>query len=263
MSEQAVDRVEYVPTTEEIREYVEIGGEQRPWEEPTPEKDAARAAAFDRWLAAHDAEVLAVRSEALDTLQRIADRLGTSRLGTLYGLAAEMNEALLHITPDAPAPSDAASEREALATIAERDEAAVELFARKEARARAVASVGGTPVFPDRAAARRAAETILRRNRIIWSTVGPDADDGSLPATEEAQRWSKHVLADIVPGNELLVAMVRMNPALATDAERDTAEMLSLHTADLRAKHSGQAITAPARRFPTEAADLFSEGRHE
>lgn len=141
MSEQAVDRVEYVPTTEEIREYVEIGGEQRPWEEPTPEKDAARAAAFDRWLAAHDAEVLAVRSEALDTLQRIADRLGTSRLGTLYGLAAEMNEALLHITPDAPAPSDAASEREALATIAERDEA--EEWADRLAAAIAPADVLG------------------------------------------------------------------------------------------------------------------------
>jgi len=47
---------EYVPTTEEIRDYVEVGGEPRPWMPPEPTKDAARAAAFDRWLAAHDAE---------------------------------------------------------------------------------------------------------------------------------------------------------------------------------------------------------------
>ena len=40
---------EYTPTTAEIREYVEVGGEPRPWE---PER-------FDRRLAAHDAEVAA------------------------------------------------------------------------------------------------------------------------------------------------------------------------------------------------------------
>lgn len=50
---------EYTPTTEELREYVEMGGEQSPWLPPTPEKDALRAAAFDRWLAAHDREVAA------------------------------------------------------------------------------------------------------------------------------------------------------------------------------------------------------------
>jgi hypothetical protein len=44
-------------TTEEIREYVEVGGQSRPWEGPTLNQDAARAAAFDRWLAAHDREV--------------------------------------------------------------------------------------------------------------------------------------------------------------------------------------------------------------
>lgn len=53
---------EYTPTTAEIREYVEVGGEPRPWEPVTEESDALdarRAAAFDRWLAAHDREVAA------------------------------------------------------------------------------------------------------------------------------------------------------------------------------------------------------------
>jgi len=43
---------DYMPTTAEMREYVEMGGEQAPWHQPTPEIDASRAAAFDRWLAA-------------------------------------------------------------------------------------------------------------------------------------------------------------------------------------------------------------------
>ena len=53
---------EYTPTTAEIREYVEVGGEPRPWEPVTEESDALdarRAAAFDRWLAAHDGVVAA------------------------------------------------------------------------------------------------------------------------------------------------------------------------------------------------------------
>lgn len=53
---------EYTPTTEEIREYVETGGEPRPWVELDDTEKAlekARSEAFDRWLAAHDAEVRA------------------------------------------------------------------------------------------------------------------------------------------------------------------------------------------------------------
>src|SRR3546814_10810382 len=64
---------EYTPTTAEIREYVEVGGEPRPWEEITPEtesKEAARAAAFDRWLAAHDAQVLRDAAEDWEALVR-------------------------------------------------------------------------------------------------------------------------------------------------------------------------------------------------
>lgn len=51
---------EYTPTTAEIREYVETGGEPRPWVEldaAEEAREAARAAAFDRWLTAHDAEM--------------------------------------------------------------------------------------------------------------------------------------------------------------------------------------------------------------
>lgn len=52
---------EYTPTTEEIREYVEIGGEPRPWEPPNRAMDDKRAAAFDRWLA----QTIATETEAL------------------------------------------------------------------------------------------------------------------------------------------------------------------------------------------------------
>ena len=47
---------EYTPTTEEIREYVEVG-DTKLWESPSPEVDARerrRGAAFDRWITEHD-----------------------------------------------------------------------------------------------------------------------------------------------------------------------------------------------------------------
>lgn len=65
------EREEYVPTTDEIREAaVETGG-YSPWFPPTPERDAKRGVAFDRWLAEHDREV------AADALRDAATYMGT------------------------------------------------------------------------------------------------------------------------------------------------------------------------------------------
>lgn len=53
---------DYTPTMAEIREYVETGGEPRPWvelDEVEESREKARAAAFDRALAEHDREVAA------------------------------------------------------------------------------------------------------------------------------------------------------------------------------------------------------------
>lgn len=139
---------------------------------------------------------------------------------------------------------------------------AQDLFARKSRRASAVALVGGTPLFEKRCDARRAVKTVLERNYVIFSNYGPSPEDGSFPSTEDAERWSQHVLEDIVPGNELVVAIVEINEPLTTAADRQVAELLRLHTRDLAEKHRGVPITAPARRFPAEVQNLFIEGEH-
>lgn len=73
---------QYTPTTAEIREYVEVGGEPRPWEEYNEELDAKRAAAFDRWLTAHDREVAekAWREGNTATIAYYASRVGDDGL---------------------------------------------------------------------------------------------------------------------------------------------------------------------------------------
>jgi hypothetical protein len=133
------------------------------------------------------------------------------------------------------------------------------LLARKASRRAAVELVGGTPTFDSRDAARRAVAKILERNRVIFNNYGPSPDDGSHASREEADRWRRHVLEDIVPGNELVVAIVDINESLASGKDREAAELLRLHTQDLAEKHGGSDLMAQARRFPATANEIFAE----
>jgi|SRR6185312_942685 len=132
------------------------------------------------------------------------------------------------------------------------------LLSKKQTRAAAVAQVGGVPTFASRSAARHAVEMILNRNETIFRIVGPDTSDGSLPSEEAAARWRDRVLGDIIPGNELIVAIVEMNPDLATNADRLAAEQLRLHVQDLSRKHRHNEVLAPALRFPEAAAHILA-----
>lgn len=48
----------YVPSEEEMREYVVVGGEYRPWAPPGDGTETARGAAFDRFIAKVQADAL-------------------------------------------------------------------------------------------------------------------------------------------------------------------------------------------------------------
>lgn len=132
-----------------------------------------------------------------------------------------------------------------------------DLLSRKAARGEAVAMVGGTPLFKTRADARKVVKEILEKNRIIFRNFGPDVADGSIASMEEAERWSRHVIEDIVPGNELIVAIVENNRPLTNAEDREAAELLRMHTRDLAEKHRGRPVAALARRFPEAANNLF------
>ena len=134
------------------------------------------------------------------------------------------------------------------------------LLALKRARAAAVALVGGTPLFQNRDEARTAVTVLLERNATVFNAYGPDPDEGSLPTTEAAERWSRLVLEEIGPRNDLVVAIVEMNTALTTQADRAAAELLRRHNADLVAKHRDGITEAHVHRFPPEAERIFLDG---
>ncbi|MEV5751141.1 hypothetical protein AB0L00_25255 [Actinoallomurus sp. NPDC052308] len=120
-----------------------------------------------------------------------------------------------------------------------------------------MASIGGTPIFTNRLDARRAAERLLLRNRILFETRGPDRSDGSTNSLETAAAWSTVVLDEIVPNNRLLVALVEVNSELATAKDQIAAELLRQHTDDLERKHQSGVLISPAQRFPLQAENLF------
>ena len=57
----------YVPTPQEMREYVVSGGEYRPWAPPGDRAETARGEAFDRFIAK-------VRADALRAAQAIFEK---------------------------------------------------------------------------------------------------------------------------------------------------------------------------------------------
>jgi hypothetical protein len=129
----------------------------------------------------------------------------------------------------------------------------------KERRRHAVALLGSAPDYSSRQDARTAVAALLTRARVAFETHGPSPGDGALPTVEAAARWSEVVLDTIVPAHELVVAIVANNPNLAQQRDVEAAECLRLHAVDLRNKHAGLPLTAPAMRFPVEANELFAE----
>jgi len=132
------------------------------------------------------------------------------------------------------------------------------LLDKKVTRAAAVARVGGLLTFSTRHQARRAVEEILDRNAALFEALGPNPADGSTESPEAAAKWSQAVLEDIVPGNELIVAMVALNFDVANHADRTAAEALRIHARDLGRKHREGILVGPALRFPRVAVDIFA-----
>lgn len=143
---------------------------------------------------------------------------------------------------------------------AEEEYPAGELFRMKEHRRRAVSQVSGTTHFQSREQARAAVEGILDRLHTVFVTIGPDPETGGLASVEESERWSREVLETIVPGHQMIVAIVNNNPDLATGSDRQGAEQLRIHAQGLLEKHSGLPLTAPVIRFPLQAEQIFSMG---
>jgi len=130
------------------------------------------------------------------------------------------------------------------------------LLAAKRARRDAVERLGRVRTFENRRQARQYVDAILMRNRAVFHSLGPDGV-GGLASTDAAAKWSDAVLRDIVPGNELIVALVDANSSVATAEDRDAAEQLRLHTIDLAQKHRDGVAAGPALRFPPAAERIF------
>lgn len=126
----------------------------------------------------------------------------------------------------------------------------------KQRHARALELALGAPEFEDRAEARSYIAPRLDENRTIFRTYGPQRDD---PTDEQAAQWRRHVLQTVIPNNSDVLRALKKNRYLLTEAERETADMFSIHVGEFEARHLLDDFTGGSTRFPEAMDDMLKD----
>jgi hypothetical protein len=90
-----------------------------------------------------------------------------------------------------------------------------------------------------RTAARADVVPLLRENDAIFRQCGPLGDHTADPESEIAQKWSRKVLAKILPNNRRLLLIFQVNSHLLQESEQAEVETFRQHVDDLEHRHLG------------------------
>jgi hypothetical protein len=100
---------------------------------------------------------------------------------------------------------------------------------------------------------------MLKINRNIWKTYGPDARMQEDPAGDSASSWTRKVKETILPNNILILAILDANAGLLRSEELDVAEQLRMHVDDLSARHLHGVVEKGGARFPGQMDILIDQ----
>jgi hypothetical protein len=109
--------------------------------------------------------------------------------------------------------------------------------------------------FETRAELRSEVEKLLRENRAVHKTTGPDLEYQANPEAEEAHMWRARMRSTIIPNSNKVLLFVDSNMGLLTDGEREVVEQFRLHVKGLILRHL-EGLNIPNIRFPAEMADI-------
>ncbi|WP_125271160.1 hypothetical protein [Agrobacterium sp. FDAARGOS_525] len=109
--------------------------------------------------------------------------------------------------------------------------------------------------FETRAELRLEVDNLLRENRAVHKTIGPDLDYQANPEAEEAHMWRARMRSTIIPNSNKVLLFVDSNIGLLTDSEREVVEQFRLHVKGLILRHL-EGLKVPNIRFPTEMANI-------
>ena len=121
-------------------------------------------------------------------------------------------------------------------------------------RARAIAF--GTPQFESRAEARAAMESLLGANRAVFQLYGPIDD---VFDNDRADQWVRHVRDTIIPNNEILAQLLRVNRILLTDEEKATADIFTIHARQLEERHLMGNWNPGSVQFPNSMDSILKD----
>lgn len=115
----------------------------------------------------------------------------------------------------------------------------------------------GVVEYPDRTAARKAIETALLENWLIFEHYGPNNDYRQDPESEVAKVWQRKVRATILPNNRKILTILDANRRHLSVSEGKTLEAFRQHVDDLEAKHIGEGSGDVASLFPVAMGDVL------
>jgi hypothetical protein len=122
-----------------------------------------------------------------------------------------------------------------------------------------IAALFGAVEYANRQAARAAIETALSENRLIFDEYGPDNEYRFDPESEWAQVWQRKVRSHILPNNRKILSILDANRRHLRDQEQVTLEQFRQHVDDMEARHLGEGMTTPGRRFPDGMPAILAE----
>lgn len=126
----------------------------------------------------------------------------------------------------------------------------------KDASSNARAVAFGTPRFETRAEARARLLPLLAKNHAVFEKYGPLSVNHD---EDRAGQWAEQVRSTIIPANRQILAHVRANEHLLTNAELAVSAEFEIHASQLEDRHLGGNWSAGTLTYPNGIAELFEE----
>ena len=110
--------------------------------------------------------------------------------------------------------------------------------------------------YSDRSALTHEIRRLLRQNRAIHRTYGPESHD-SHKSFDGAERWRQESIRVIVPNNNRILGLLRRSEQLLTSVERDLMEEFAVHAEGFAFNQISGDKNGAVPRFPEAMNTLF------
>jgi len=116
----------------------------------------------------------------------------------------------------------------------------------------------GIKAFENRKEARIECIKLMRTNKAVLDTYGPNGPERYNPESSQPRIWTLKVLSEILPNNHAIIRICEDNESLLSERELSTVEVFRQHTQDLTLRHLHDERLV-AIRYPEEMNRVFEE----